>query len=274
MKKIIKMKKVQPLIFVMVFLLSGISQAQVVLENSYDGTVLNTKTSEMGEIYYSVDGVNNQCVLYKLDHSVWKTIDLNIPENNFIFSVKYVTQHLFNNDDLVEGIVVFYEYKNINDTVGYYYYTTMIFNENGDEILTVPGGATPYIFNVGSTSSRLMIYVYDYSSQIYPVSTKVYNLPGVLLKTNKPEVSDDFSLLAPFPNPAFSEITLPFDMKAGIKSGFLMIADNTGKVINKYPIDQQQSQLRININSFKSGIYIYWTESKGYRSEPQKFIVK
>ncbi|NOX46958.1 MAG: T9SS type A sorting domain-containing protein [Chlorobi bacterium] len=268
------MKKTQVLFALLALMIVVQSRAQIEWENSYEGTVYQTKTAVKGDIYYSIDSYNNKCVLYNSDHSIWKTIDINIPEDNYIYEIKYVSQHLFNSDDLVELLVVYSEYKYTNDTIGYYEFTTMIVNETDGELLSVLGGANPYVFNNGGSSSKLMIYIYDYSLQLYPLQTQVYHLPGVQLAVNDLEDPGGFPLKNPFPNPSRSEITIPYNLSAGEESGYLVIADNTGKTIDKYFVGQKEDQLKINISSLKSGIYLYWIESPNRKSATRKFIVE
>ncbi|RLD57224.1 MAG: hypothetical protein DRJ05_10045 [Bacteroidetes bacterium] len=268
------MKKIQ-ILFVSLGLLFALqSEAQIEWESSYEGTVYQTKMAIKGNVYYSIDSYSNKCILYNSDHTTWKTIDISILEVIYIYELKYVSLHLFNSDALVELLVVYSEYKYANDTIGYYEFTTMIVNESGAQLLAVAGGANPYVFNDDGTSSKLMVYIYDYSLLLYPLQTQVYHLPGVQLAVNELEDPDSFFLGNPFPNPSKSEIIIPYNLSQENDSGYLLVADNTGKVINKYFVDQGAEQLKINISSFNSGVYLYWVETPNSKTETRKFIVE
>lgn len=268
------MKKSIITFFVSFLILGFQSNAQITLENSYNGTVYQAKTALKGIIYYSVDSYNNQCNLYNLDHSLWKTIDITVPQDNYIYDIQYVSQHLFNEDDLTELIVVIYELKYNTDTTWYYDFTTMIVNEEGEELLVVEGGTNPGIFNTDDSSSKLLIYIYDYSVQLYPLATQVYKLPGVRLAIDESEWTNELSMMDPYPNPSSFEITIPYNLDAGIQTAYLVITDNSGKPINRILIDTKSRELEINTGSYKAGMYLYWIEARGYKSKTKKFIVK
>ena len=54
----------------------------------------------------------------------------------------------------------------------------------------------------------------------------------------------------------------------------LILADMSGKRIKTYQIDQSFNNLKIDTEFYKPGIYIYWIEAAGYKSQTKKFIIE
>ena len=112
--------------------------AQPVLEKTYDESVNICQLESIGEVYYSMDVINKQCHIYRLDHSLYKSIPIPTPEGYYLSDVQYVSEKLFNDDNLIELV---YSYTKYNPTETSYYYTyeTRLVNENGTTLLTIPG---------------------------------------------------------------------------------------------------------------------------------------
>jgi len=268
------MKKIHIILIVIGLLVFLQSNAQITFENSYSGTLYQGKVATKGNIYYMIDTYNYQCLLYNPDHSIWKTIEITAPQYNYIYDIQYISQNLFNDDELVEIVVVFFEYIYDTDSTWYYSFTTKVINENGNELLTVEGGAFPFVYNTYYSSSKLFIYIYDYSITGTPLSTEVYHLPGELLNTNESSAYYETDLMNPFPNPTTSYITIPYSLESNMSNAELILADMSGKRIKTYQIDQSFNNLKIDTEFYKPGIYIYWIEAAGYKSQTKKFIIE
>jgi hypothetical protein len=267
------MKKAQVIFFAIGLMVAFHSNAQISFENAYDGTIYQSKIEVKGNIYYSIDSYNNECKIYNLDHSIWKTIGISAPPNNYVYDIQFVSQHLFNEDDLVELVVIFYEYVYGNDSTWYFDFTTKVINENGDELLTVEDGAYPYVFN-DEPGSKLLVYIYDYSFNLYPIETFVYHLPGKLLNSSNPLSFNDGLLMDPYPNPSRFYITIPYSLDDGISKADLVIYDMNGREIDTYEIDHKFNNIKINTKSYKSGTYAYCLKAPGYKSQIKKFVIE
>jgi len=104
---------------VMILIASLGLKGQITLEQSYAVSGTLTQLENDGYKYFFMDVVNSQCRLYNLDHSLWKTIDLSVPEGYWLYEIAYVSQKLFDTDDLIELSYICYYY---NETVQYYTY--------------------------------------------------------------------------------------------------------------------------------------------------------
>jgi hypothetical protein len=253
---------------------TSIVYSQILLENSYEGYVQSANLQVKGPVFYAIDFMNNQCNLFNPDHTIWKTIGVVPPGNKFIYDVHHVSQHLFNTDDLVEMAVEFYEYK-IEDTVGYYEYTTEVINEEGSVLLSVDGGAFPQVFKITENTAKLSVFVYDYYLSLTPVSTNIYSIPGIpsAVQTNE-WMAASGSLGIPYPNPVSNRLTIPANFTDRQGNGRLFITDELGHLMKCIDIQHSSPRIEIDVANFKAGTYLYWFETKENRSETRKFIVE
>lgn len=262
-----------------IFTLSGLLilmnlKAQISIDNAYGGLARSANLEVKGSIYYSIDPVNNKCILYNSDHSLWKTIDIEVPLNNSIYDIQYVSQHLFNGDELIEMTVEFYEYKVDQNSVGYYEFTTKVIGEDGSELLVVAGGAYPTVFKIDSDAAKLAIYLYDYSLSLYALGTNIYSIPGVPSGQQEKERNGLLQYLGePYPNPVNSHVMIPFTLPPDLKFAYLVVTDINGKEITQVRIDQNTGKLRLDVNSFPAGTYFYRIRSGSFRTDTETFIV-
>ena len=267
------MKKLQLTSLILLFtLLNFVGKAQITLEHTYSDISANVCFLETeGYKYYSMDVPNKQCRLYNQDHSLWKTINISTPTSNYLYDIKYISQHLFNSDDLIELLVVLYEYIPTSATDGYYIYTTRVINENDNDLVNIPGGGYNSILKVDA-NYKLLSYVYDFSEIIYLVTTKVYSIPGSPVSVpvlENPMISDPA-----FPNPTSDVINIPFQLPAQTKDCILFISDMNGRVILKQKLDTEQNPLKLNTSAFSKGSYLYYLKSASFQTKPEKIIVQ
>ena len=245
------------LLFLSVLMISATSYAQIVLEQTYPASAALTQLSVSGSKYYLMDIKLNQCQVYNMDHSLWKTVNLSIPANNYLYDVKYVSEGLFNTDNKVELAYIYYSY----DTTSFYYtYNTRVIDENGNELISIPGCAYISMSATKSNGVKMLAYIYNYS--VYPstVSTQVYSIPGSLQNNAiaPGEVSND---KLPFPNPAGSSVTIPVQFPDGINEGEVRLFDADGRNMRTYPINRTFDHVMIRFDDIPRGIYFYQVKS-------------
>ena len=205
---------------------SAYSFSQPLLENVYSNSG-NISTLEVsGDKYYTMDIINKQCKLYNMDHSTYKTISLAVPENYYLYNIQFVSQHLFNQDDLVELVYIYSQYIP-TETSYYYLYETRVINENGTEILKVPGAGYTEIIQTTASGRKFLVYTYDYS--VFPATyqTRVYSLPELAVKSEIIS-AQLYSLGHPFPNPSAGNMILPVNLPEGVTSGTFRLFDGMG----------------------------------------------
>jgi hypothetical protein len=248
-------------------------QGQITPEHTYPGVsaaYINLPVS--GYKYYVMDVVNSQCRLYNNDHSLWKTITLNIPANYTLYDIQYVTENLFNTDNSIELLYVSYIY---NSTLAYYTYDTRIANENGTTLLSVPGAGYSYVYPA-QTGSKLFLWVYNYSVSPSTVNTIIYSIPGQTSAygIGDSPVAKQVLLLKAFPNPAINEVTIPYSLPATVNQAELKLFNMNGNIVKSFTVDHTFSNITVQTGDLAAGIYLYRIESASYKSETYKLSVR
>jgi len=266
------MKKYLILIIIAIIILPNNVISQISLINTYDEAVYVTNIEDEGYKYYGINFETNQCLIYNLDHSLWKSIDIATPENSYIDEIAYVSSKLFNTDSNIELLVVFNEYIVTSDTSGYFLYTTKVINENGVTFLDVPGGGYSIIYKIEENEANLLIYIYDFSISPIGASTNVYSIPGVPYSVN--EIDSGIKLENAFPNPSSSFITIPYELNQTSKNARIVIYNEIGTEVYRKDVDSKSNNYKLNTRRFTKGVYFYHIETNGYSSPSRKIIIQ
>lgn len=245
--------------------------AQPVFETIINESANICHLESTGYVYYSMDVVNKQCHIYRMDHTLYKSIPLPTLEGYYLSDVQYVSEKLFNNDELVE---LSYSYSKYNPTTTSYYYTfeTKVINENGSVLLTVPGAGLTSVVDVPGAGKKFLVYQYDYSVIPYRTYTHVYALPDSTGQT-KAVAAQSIEIGDPFPNPASWQITIPVALPEGESSGILELINMNGKRALSYPLTVSDHHVIIPADNLAPGTYIYHVNSGRYRSPAKKIVV-
>jgi hypothetical protein len=239
-------------LFSLVILMST-ARAQIYLEKNYDASTGLTELAISGYKYYLMDVVNNQCRLYNMDHSAWKTINLTVPAGMYLYDIKFVSETLFNTDSKVELAYIYYSY---DTTLLFYTYYTKVINENGMELLSIPGCSYVEVDRPGTHGTKMLAYVYDYSIINWTLNTLVYSLPGTL-PTGGIAVEGGSRQARPYPNPANAMIAIPYQLPEGISEGEISLVHVSGQLIQRYRVDRTFRELLIQTAGLPKGIYLY-----------------
>ena len=242
-------------------------EAQVTLEHMYDNSLTSTKINTADYKYFLMDVTKSECRIYDLDHILWKTIRIKLPSNYYLYDMKFVTQNLFNSDDLIELWYSAYEWVSTGTDTGYYRYISKIMDENGTDLVSVTGGAAAFIIPTGEKIYKLAIYAYDNSVWPGSVKTYIYSIPGQSTASfHVSAMLDD-----PYPNPASGYINLPVD--GDYHKGTLQVFSVKGQMITEKKITGG-SAFRLETTGMAPGIYYYRFFRQGIPSKSNQFIVK
>jgi hypothetical protein len=246
-------------------------KAQIVPEYTFAGvSAAFTNLPTAGYKFYAMDVTNSKCILYNTDHSIWKTINLSLPANHYLVDFAYLSEDLFNSDNAIELLYVSYYY---DATLAYGTYETRIANESGTVLLSVPGGGYSAVYSA-PVGSKLFVWVYDYSTTVTGMTTKVYTIPGQIATSIAPQPEiPGIALQSAFPNPASATVTIPYQLPSTIDEAVLTIYDAQGKSVQSYRIDHTFNNLNIPVNALPSGIYFYRIQAPGFTTESKKLIV-
>ena len=254
-------------------LLTGLSLfAQPVLETTYTASTNICQMENAGEVYYLMDVVNKQCRIYNLDHVLYKTISLPTLDGYYLEDVQFVSEKLFNEDNLIELV---YSYSKYIPTAESYYFTyeTKLINENGNALLTIPGAGYSSVIETATNGKKFLVYIYDYSVIPFITHTQVYELPESTLKSETFSPSS-LEMGDAFPNPASSFVNIPVQLPPGVPSGSFELYDMHGRKVRSYPIGRSTHNLVLPIGNLAPGSYIYHLESGNISSSSKKFIIQ
>jgi hypothetical protein len=246
--------------------------AQPSLETVYSVSTNICSLEEAGQKYYAMDIANQQCRIYNMDHSLFRTIDLPVPEGYYLFDIQQISQHLFNPDDLIEFAYIYSKF-NPTETSYYYSYETRVVNENGLEILKVPGAGHTLVIPTENDGEKFLVYIYDFYVIPATTQTQVYSLPDSPLKSGSVKGSA-YRLKNPYPNPASGMINVPVSLPPGVSRGYLQIYNTSGQQIDLREIKPTDESILIPGGALLPGSYIYNISGNGRKSESKKITIR
>lgn len=241
-----------------------IAVSQINFENTYNGSAGLSLVNENTYRFYNYDTISKNCVIYNEQHQIIKNIPLSVSSAQFVNSITYLSENLFNNDSKLELVYTTGEWRQINDTYYIYYYTKVI-NESGEVLLNIPGCQYTSVTNIDS-KSKLLAWTYDYSINSYATNTWIYGLPGQYSDTKVLESSNE---IYAYPNPCQEYIYLPIN--ESIKT--IRIYNQNGQLIDEKETNSSSKNLKYNVNHFSAGMYFFQTVSEKGEGKLTKFII-
>lgn len=243
--------------------------SQITFEADYGHSGTFTKLANSGYKFYIMDVPAQQCRVYNLDHSLWKTIDLEVPVDQYLYDIRYVSENLFTDDNDLSLCYIYYSYDVNNQ---YYTYTANFIKDDGTSLLSVEGCQYVYV-NTINDEAKMTLYVYNYSISPYSITTVIYDLPGQLVSNGEGSEFEAFSQMA-YPNPANNYSMITYELPDGTDQGEIVLSNADGVQIQNYHVYRQFNDLMINTAQLPKGIYFYHLEAKGYKSEAKKIVVQ
>ena len=250
----------------------GISlMAQPVFEKTYSESANICYLESKGQVYFSMDVINKQCLLYNMDHSLYKSISLPTPEGYYLADIQYVSENLFNSDELVELVYIYSKYV---PTTGSYYYAfeTKLINENGTVLETFPGAGLTSVIETIENGKKFLVYEYNYSVIPYRTYTHVYSLPESSTKSSE-YFGTAPALGHPYPNPANYQVHIPVELPADMSSAQLVLYNLNGQKVLSYPVSDSEEHILLTTRLMDPGTYLYSFQSDGWHSESKKVVI-
>jgi hypothetical protein len=246
------------------------AKSQIVFEQAYPYSGTITQLEIDGPKFYLMDVPGEQCRMYNMDFSLFKTINLDVPTDRYLYDIQFVTQSLFDSDSEIELLYVFYQYV-VTPTSYYYIYTTRIVNENGTILLDLPGCSWTDIRKIEGSGSRMMNYITDYSVYPYPVETRIYRIPGEVMGSGSVEAEENAGKV--FPNPTTGPVQLPAGSFSNPDKAWWVILDSAGNLIARVPVSDPYRQVDLKQMGLAAGIYMLRLESKNYQTKFQQVVL-
>ena len=247
--------------------------AQPVFEKIYDESASICQLESLGDVYYSMDVINKRCLIYNMDHALLKSIPLPTPEGYYLEDIQYVSEHLFNDDELIELVYIYSKY--VPTEFSYYFtFETRLINENGVDLLALPSGAGyTEVLQTAESGKKFLVYKYDYSVIPYRTSTYAYALP----EEEEPATSYDVTGFSPgnaYPNPGRDQVNIPVTLPDGVHSGSLEIMDMNGRKILSYPVTGSMGHLQLSTRQMPPGTYLYQLVAGQVQSGVKKIVIR
>jgi hypothetical protein len=152
------MKKIVILILMLIF--SEVTFGQIKYFNSFDASNNLIELENEGLKYFKLHRKTNTIVIYNLNSTMFKVIKLDLPVHQILNQISSISKYEFNNDDLIEIAYTTYFNESDEHIEGYskmnsLFITLIIQNENGEELLNVPGASHYEIKN--NKSEKVLI---------------------------------------------------------------------------------------------------------------------
>ncbi len=250
----------------------GMLYSQLDFEKTLTESASITYLESKGEVYYAMDVINKECHIYNMDLTLYKTIALPVPEGYYLFDVQYISENLFNSDNLVELAYIYSKY--VPTTSSYYFtYETKLINENGSVLETFPGAGHTVVHETNGHGKKYLVYEYDYSLIPYRTYTHIYGLPQSGTKSAEFAATASISSL-PYPNPANHQVHIPIELPEGISSAQLMLYNLNGQKILSYPVTSSDGNLLLPTGQINPGTYLYTIQSGQWHSDSKKLVIQ
>jgi len=210
------------------------------LEHTYESPVFRIKLENSGEKYCMIYAqLNNSAQIYNSDHSLWKTIFLPVFDAFYtVESINHISENKINPDNLLE-----LSYTTRNTSQSGYVYESRIVNENGLNLLVLPGSNGLFVSELEGFPNKLFGFMTD-GSELISSQVSVYGLGTLGTDTF---ADKDGILIAPNPTNAMINI----QSKLSIKDAILYNA--LGSKVKEFT---DVNLTKINVESFPSGIYL------------------
>lgn len=252
------MKKITLIITLLIaFIQEGL--AQINLEHEFNWlSAASVNLSSLGYKYYAMDAINNKCIIYNTDYTIYKQINIPVPSGYYLADLQYVSENIFNTDPQLEFLYVIYKF---DSTLGYGLYSTRIMNEGGNQLLQVDGGGYSIVYPAAQ-GSKLFMWMYDFSISLYSIGTRVYSLPGSYSTNNGNSAEIQTESMLPYPNPVRDFVLLPLPKGYDVRNVTISLFNEEGKIIPTEPYPFSGNLIKLSTLHLKPGNYYYRVNQK------------
>lgn len=180
----VKTMKTLSITFFLLFCIAETSLAQIEYEGTINSKYKSIQLDDGSFKYVKYDKKKQTIFIFNMDNTLWRKVQLPLPENHQLDEVKNISQHIFNKNDEVEIVyscVVYTPPKNYEDPsegFGSMSFTLNVITEKGESLLKVDNSNEMEIIHTNKLSKML---VYRHIGQGYSSSdeTLIYNLPSL-----------------------------------------------------------------------------------------------
>ena len=245
------------LIFV-AFMYSQNLRAQITLEHTFYAANYSVNPVILYEnvnlfVWYEA----NQVKLYNTDYSLYKTITVPLPSNNYYISEVLLPNTVYSTNGKIGFVVIFFSDVDYPKSAG-----ARIYDE--DAALLIDLGFS------SSLPKNISIHKVNNNQYCFSISkekemdgsggdTEIYSLPGkpsIVNEDNSMAINGNYNVQQPYPNPAKTAISLPYQLKQG-ETSVMHIYNTNGQLMETKQIDSVFDKILLNVSDYAKGIYFY-----------------
>ena len=254
----------------MVLLLSAsFANAQITLLHTFEkksaSVYAPTIVEDVGIYYYTTDSIDEYAnyhyqtyYFYDSEFNFYKSFQFQVERYSEVSL--FPTKHLIDADDELEFIVG----ERTNDVYG----------SRDHNYIMEEDGTIIYDFGNSDRSGFEFVLVNDEIRLLRNVTIGDYLFGDSELEvygTGGNHSINEFHIVnssKAYPNPARSNITLPYELEDG-ETATMSIYNLNGQLIERFEIGSHFNQVQLNVNRYSPGIYLY-----EYKGRSNKFIVQ
>ncbi|CAH8296040.1 putative secreted protein (Por secretion system target) [Mariniflexile fucanivorans] len=247
------MKKIILTIFI---LTSCATFSQITFEHTYSTTGFSDNkgfffNTDNASYHYTLDNINNEMHIYTETHSLYKTVNLPVDLGSEVTTVLFATDKLFNNDSLIEFIIIT---ETPYDPISGITYKMTILNENSIVIQQLGNREIAYIVKTNSNNYKLITMVGTDANPSNPLSTvDVYSLAGTLSVNQVGLLSKK---IKSYPNPTENLINITNPLNSN-ESATLSVFSVNGQLVLEKKVFENEKLIQLDVSSLPNGLYLY-----------------
>jgi Secretion system C-terminal sorting domain len=262
----------------LILLMSTQVYSQITLDFQTSSLMFYFKLNNTETKYFNYDisliNSTHQLLLYNLDGSLYKTLQLPSIPNSVVVRIDWISESLFdNNPSNIEYLAFCSE-----DSASFQQYHARVIREDGSILLDEINASPEYwigwrywdpLVYFSEDGPKLMLE-YTYAQGAY-YQTKVFSLPGVLPNDVKEEMVIRNRNLSIYPNPNNGSFFIDLH-SSNENSHTIDLYSSSGKLIDTY--ESSGNPTHIYNFGLSEGIYLINTQSKGMNSTFKMIIKK
>ena len=233
---------------------------ELVLENTYESIVKRVILENSGEKYYTSQNPESSIVkIYNANHSLWKSIPLDLPNQDVRnTTINFISETKINPDEFVELSCSYDSFS----VFGFAYSHSQIINENGLSFLEVNNSPLIYLSEIPNLNPKLIgaIANYDLNNDATYYGT-VYNNDAL-----SNSYFENVSQIKITPNPANSFLNIN-SLKPLQEAKFY---NSVGMLVKKESLENKS---RINVEELPNGVYLLLLKDYNNSISTHKIII-
>jgi len=195
--------------------------------------------------FYTLDWTNKEVKIYDSSHNIYKTVSISLESGYEMRELYLATDKLFNSNSKIEFLIYSVQ------TSSPYQPNLRLFDEDGNLLFDFGNSRGIELFKTSNNGYKLLTS--QMTTNTNEISYKVYSLSGTL-SINQESLLNKAVIL--FPNPTSETLNLR-NLKRNGNESLLEIFSIQGKKVLSKKIEQNESEISVNISHLSKGIYIY-----------------